>query len=86
MEEFILPKNSDLEFMAAATDYMIKDFMDYLKAINVLENTVIYIFPDHLKMGDAKLFDGTGNRGLFVLTNAKQNTISYSKDQAIYQN
>ncbi|WP_452220073.1 sulfatase-like hydrolase/transferase [Lacinutrix salivirga] len=85
MEEVITPKNSDIEFMAAATDYMIKDFIGYLKSINALKNTVVYIFPDHLKMGDAKLFENTGDRGLYVLTNAKQNTISYPKDQTIYQ-
>ena len=39
---------------------------------------MIYIFPDHLKMGSAKLFEGTGERGLYLLTNAT-NLESYRK-------
>lgn len=85
MEPFISPKASDIEFMAAATDYMLKDFINYLKEIGVYKNTIIYIFPDHLKMGEDTLFDGTGERGLFILTNAKKTVVDTTNLKNLYQ-
>lgn len=75
MESVISRKNSDLEFMVAAVDYMIGDLISYLKKNNLLENTAIFIFPDHLKMGNPKMFKNTGNRGLYLITNSKNSTI-----------
>src|SRR5690606_22892426 len=45
--------------------------VQFLEKEGVLKSTVIYIFPDHLKMGSSKIFEGTGSRGLYFLTNAK---------------
>ncbi|NOG58192.1 MAG: sulfatase-like hydrolase/transferase [Bacteroidetes bacterium] len=72
MEEFVSKRESSYEFMISAVDYMIGEFIADLDKKNLLENTVIYIFPDHLKMGDPSFFDGTGPRGLYLLTNAKK--------------
>jgi len=85
MEKFISPKNSDLEFMLASVDYMLKEFMSYLKEINQLSNSVIYIFPDHLKMGDDRMFSETGDRSLYVLTNAKKNDVKTVENRHLYQ-
>lgn len=84
-ENKLEPQNSPVEFMASATDLMVNDFIGYLEKIDVLKNTIIYIYPDHLKMGDDFLFNGTGNRELYVLTNAKKEDISYNSNQYLYQ-
>jgi len=64
---------------------MINDFITYLKENNAYENTVIYIFPDHLKMGDNRMFENTGDRGLYLITNAKEQNLSYKNREEIYQ-
>ena len=83
MEKYISPKESDLEFMVAALDYLVGDFIAYLKRENLLSNTVIYIYPDHLKMGSPISFDDIGTRSLYVLTNAKKEHLKNTDD--LYQ-
>ncbi len=85
MESIISKKNSELEFMVAAVDYMIGDFISYLKEKKLLENTVVYIFPDHLKMGDPSMFENTGGRGLYVISNSKNNNLKKSDNEKLYQ-
>ena len=70
--------------MVAAVDYLIGDFIFFVEKQNILPNTSIFIFPDHLKMGDPSMFNGTGNRELFVLTNTKID-INKDSDKPIYQ-
>ncbi len=82
MEAFVSSKSTNLEFMVAAVDYMIGDFISFLESENLLNNTSIYIFPDHLKMGNPSIFEGTGERGLYFLTNSN----NYDKtDSVLYQ-
>ena len=69
MEKYISPQKSDLEFMVASVDYMVADFLTFLDKNNVLDNTLVYILPDHLKHGSPEIFNGTGERGLYLLTN-----------------
>ena len=85
MEPFISNKNSDLEFMVAAVDYMIGDFISFLNKKDILENTIIYIFPDHLKMGDPSMFENTGKRGLYLITNANEEKLSINSSDELYQ-
>lgn len=85
MEKHLPKQANELEFMASAVDFMLNDFINYLKEKNLLENTVVYIFPDHLKMGDGRMFKNTGDRGLYLLTNANQNNLSYTNNKSIYQ-
>jgi glycerophosphoryl diester phosphodiesterase len=84
-ESKLKPQNSPIEFMASATDLMVNDFISYLNDIDILKNTIIYIYPDHLKMGDEHLFNNTGDRELYVLTNAKKEDISYNSKKYLYQ-
>ncbi len=83
MEEYISPKASDLEFMVASLDYMIGEFIRYLKEEDLLSNTIIYIFPDHLKMGSPIVFDDQNERELYILTNA--DTTNFKKTKDLYQ-
>ncbi len=76
MEAVISKKDSDLEFMVAALDYLVGDFIQFLQNNDFLENTVIYLFPDHLKMGDSSMFNNSGKRGLYLLTNSKMTQVS----------
>lgn len=71
MESVISPKNTDLEFTVASLDYLIGDFISFLEKQDILKNTTIYIFPDHLKMGDPSIFMNLGERSLYCITNSK---------------
>lgn len=83
MEAYISPKRNDLEFMVASLDYLVGDFIDFLKKEKLLENTVVYIYPDHLKMGSPISFDDISKRSLYILTNA--DTLQLKKTDSLYQ-
>lgn len=77
MEKYVPKRSSNMKFMVSAVDYMVQDFIAYLESKNYLENTVVYIYPDHLKMGDPSIFEGTGERGLYLITNASKSVVAY---------
>ena len=85
MERFVSPQESSIEFMASAVDFMIGDFLSFMEEKEFLKNTKIFIMPDHLKHGNAAMFAGTGERGLYVLTNVSQKDIDKTKYQNLYQ-
>ncbi len=85
MEAFISPKKSNFEFTVASLDYLIGDFISYLEEEGLLTNTVVYLFPDHLKMGDPTIFMNTGERGLYLLTNASNEDIGKDSTNNTYQ-
>lgn len=85
METYITPQNSDLEFMVAAVDHMVGDFVSFLQRENVLSNTVLYIIPDHLKMGSGSIFEGTGKRSLYIITNAPRENFRLPDPGRLYQ-
>ncbi len=70
MEAFIKKQKTDYEFSIASLDYLINDFISFLQEHKLLENTVVYIFPDHLKMGSANLFKKGIDRSLYFITNS----------------
>jgi len=81
MEDYVPPQKTKLGFMISAVDYMIGDFINFLEEENLLSNTIVYIFPDHLKMGDATIFKETGKRSLYLITNAEKQ----ATDTSLYQ-
>ncbi|MEX2380185.1 MAG: sulfatase-like hydrolase/transferase, partial [Vicingaceae bacterium] len=85
MEAYIPPQRSNLEFMVSAVDYMIGDLIEFLKKENALSNTSIYIYPDHLKMGDPTIFNESGDRALYLLTNASQDHIGVDTNELLFQ-
>lgn len=88
MEQFISKKENDLEFSAAAVDYLVNDFLDYLKNNNLLENTAIYIFPDHPLMGYGSSVHeklGKSKRQLYLLTNVDENKLPKQTSNTLYQ-
>lgn len=85
MEKFVSEKRSDFEFMISSVDYLVGDFIAFLENENLLENTIVYIYPDHLKMGDASMLDLSKERGLYLLTNASVDSLRLISSETIYQ-
>ncbi|NUF50306.1 LTA synthase family protein [Gilliamella sp. ESL0250] len=88
MRSVISPKTDNMSFVAASLDHNLGLFIQQLKDKGLLENTVFYIFPDHLMMGS-----GTPTinrlskkeRKLYLLTNARTQDLQKTSDQTIYQ-
>ncbi len=85
MEGLVDPQETTIEFMVASVDYLVAEFIHFLETEDVLQNTVVYIFPDHLKLGDGSLFNNTGDRGLYLITNASDDDLSFDTSDIIYQ-
>lgn len=83
MESVITPKNTNIEFAIASLDYLVGDFVSFLEKEGVLENTTVFLFPDHKKMGNPSLLKGTGKRSLYVITNSKN--IELKNNNNFYQ-
>lgn len=71
MEGKVAKRENKLEFMISALDYQVGSLVTFLEENNLLKSTTVYILPDHLKMGDPSMFEGTGERKLFVITNGE---------------
>lgn len=69
---YIKPANSDMETAIQQTDFLVGDFIRFLTQNNLLENTIVYILPDHLFMGNLSFLKTASERGLWFLTNARQ--------------
>ncbi|MWP61289.1 LTA synthase family protein [Gilliamella sp. Pas-s25] len=88
MRSVISPKADNMSFVAASLDHNLGLFIQHLKDAGILEDTVFYIFPDHLMMGS-----GTPTinrlsqkeRKLYLLTNARTQDLQKTPDQTIYQ-
>lgn len=86
VDSILPPQKTRLELMASATDYLVGNLMAFLKEEGMLENTVFYIYPDHLLMGNkSRVLEDFDERSLYLLTNASRNTISYPINENIYQ-
>ncbi|MGB1307624.1 MAG: sulfatase-like hydrolase/transferase [Oceanihabitans sp.] len=85
LEKKIKPQKNNLNFMVSAVDYMIGDLIQFLKKESLLENTTVYIYPDHLKMGDPTMFNHTGERGLYLITNATNKKTKIDTTKTLYQ-
>lgn len=87
MESVISKQRSDLEFMVAAVDYLIADFIDFLKREGSFSNTAIFILPDHLLMGKTApvLRYFSNDRGLYLITNIKEELLSFKTKDRLYQ-
>lgn len=76
----MFPNTKDVEYAVQSVDYLIGDFIRFLKKQSNYKDTVIYILPDHCIMGDESVTPAVKilkkqERGLFLLTNApKENT------------
>ncbi|XKM13624.1 LTA synthase family protein [Orbaceae bacterium ac157xtp] len=87
--ESVIDKNLDnLSFAGTSLDYNLGQFIRYLEDEDKLDNTVFYIFPDHLMMGSgtktiAEL--AKNERLLYLITNATSNETKFDSANNIYQ-
>lgn len=81
MESIVSKKESNIQFMVASVDHMIKDLLNFLEEKGELENTVFYIFPDHLLMGRGSgIINKFDTRELFLITNANSKKLEFISD------
>ena len=87
MESVINKQKSGLEFMVASVDYLIGDFIGFLKNNGTFSNTAIFILPDHLLMGKTApvLRNFSKDRGLYLITNIKEELLGFKTKDSLYQ-
>lgn len=88
MGKYIDLKEKGLEYSIQSIDYLINDFLDYLQEKNLLDDTAVFIFPDHLLMGSSGRIHQKLNqnqRQLYLLTNVKEDKLPEKTDETIYQ-
>ncbi len=83
----ILPaQRSRLELMVSATDHYIGDLIQFLKKEDMLSNTVFFIYPDHLLMGNkSPVIADFEERSLYLITNADNTRSNFPLNRDIYQ-
>ena len=87
MKQFIDREDDGMEFAAASIDYLIGDFVQYLQDRGLLENTVIYLFPDHmLTAGGSHPYDVfvRAQRSMYMITNAPAEKFGKPSGQSIH--
>lgn len=89
MENLVKTKEKNMEYCVETADYLIGDFINFLKEQPNYENLAIYILPDHRVMGNEINTPITKKlnkkpRDLFLLTNQK-NIFEYENiNQRLY--
>ncbi len=80
-------KDDIMGFAAAATDYLVDDFIQYLKSKKLLDKTVIYIFPDHQSwQWGANYYPKDYKKNqLYLLSNANNKELNIPTKRKIYQ-
>lgn len=79
----LFPKcRNDYEFTLKCLDFLVSDFVKFLNATIDTANTSIFIIPDHTKMGNPSMLNGTGKRELYLLCNQP---IQYDLSKPNYQ-
>lgn len=87
MEKILAKRENQLEFMTSAVDYYIGNLFEFLKKNNILENTEVFIYPDHELMGNVSsvLEKFSKERGLYVITTADINKTMQGVQKPILQ-
>ena len=86
IDSLLPPQKSRMELMASATDFFVGKLIEFLEKEEMLSNTVFYIYPDHLLMGNkSSVLGDFGERSLYLLTNADSEAIGYPESDAIFQ-
>ena len=77
MENFLAPRDRGLEFSIAALDYLLGDFIEYLESEDLLDDTGVFIFPDHELMGRGQLVKELekSERKLYLISNVEKSSL-----------
>lgn len=68
-------KYSNLGQAAAQTDSLVEEFLRFLQDSGMMENTIVFLFPDHHYMGAHPIIQRAGRRKLWMMTNYEIPTI-----------
>lgn len=88
MDSFVKKRETRLEQTVSFADYLIHDFIQYLKSKQLLSKTSIYIFPDHLLISEPnKVLSllSKKKRSLFLITNEPEHKFTKTTNQTLYQ-
>ncbi len=91
MEKLVNKRSDNFEFAVSGLDYLIGDFVKFLKEEKILEDTSIFIFPDHKLMQNTMSNNRVVSklrqrkRELFVLTNVSENQFTRKSSEDFYQ-
>lgn len=87
MEEILPERDTPLEFMASAVDYYIGDLFEFLEKNDLLKNTEVFIYPDHLLMGTLSevLKKFSNERGLYIITTAEKSKVLRDIEKPVMQ-
>lgn len=81
-------QNNNLKTMVTAVDFLVNDFLDFIEQQELLDDTVIYFFPDHTLMGNVGEVQSLlkqNKRQLYLLTSAEPSQFKQSTDSQIDQ-
>ena len=70
MQGVVAHRNNGFDFCVSVLDYVVGDFIDYLRRRRVIDNTTIFLYPDHLKMGTPPTCGDPNDRRLYVISNS----------------
>lgn len=85
MLEHVAKQKTTMETAALSTDWLVGDFISFLKNKSLLENTVIYIMPDHMMHRNMDIISrAKEGRSLWLMTNADKNSLNADKS-SFYQ-
>ncbi len=87
MEGLVDTTLEGLEFSVASLDYLVGDFIGFLSSEGLLNETVIFLFPDHLLMGKTgKTLEKLKReaRSLYLVTNAGEEALHRDSTQPVY--
>lgn len=76
LSEYLVTKERNMEYCVEGTDYLVGDFIKFLKSQANYQNTSVYILTDHLMMGEENTVPvlkklEKRKRELFLITNEK---------------
>lgn len=88
MSKYLTGYQDNMDFVAASLDYNVGEFISFLEESRLLDDTVFYIFPDHLMMGIgtptiAKF--SAKPRSLYMMTNVKATELGRKPQSTIHQ-
>lgn len=87
MEGLVDSSLQGLEFSVASLDYLVGDFIEFLTREGLLDETVVFLFPDHLLMGKtSKTLEKlkSEKRSLYLVTNAREDELQRDSTQSVY--
>ncbi|WP_223787390.1 sulfatase-like hydrolase/transferase [Marinicella meishanensis] len=84
----VAAQDHPLAFNVSASDHLLGQFIQHLEATGVLQDTVVFIVPDHLMMGNGGPIINTlqqATRGLYAISSAAAHRFQPTPQDTIHQ-